>query len=716
MDESGGNRLSRPRRDWQTTWVQRRSALWVIPLMVLEAAVGRATPPAAVAASAQGSVPMTKLSVPGDPVSRAVFLESAKPSHLAAAYQTLLAGHTDAFAVVATWVLAGRPLPAATAADSPTARFFRELFEKTPAAERDAFLQLGLRGQLANPGILARSPRVPLVADAASAARIVRYLAAFPAPAAAPTPSALLGEQLERFATYPDPRMVRLAGALALREALPHLLRFLLLRRRFYQLHTDYTTHPEPTDALFVESLRAVVEIGERGAAADAAAVLLQVRAQAEKELGAGMGTAGQPLGPTLGPAQGEPIVLETYDDKGGQAPPSRDARETRLPKDEKVRDKVAWLTIAQAALQGAPGPRAQLHESAPERPRPALPDAVWTVPSDSAQAAVSRTHLYLVTHLVVGKRHRPVLWSLELLTGRTQFVVTLGPYGSDELELAETKLLVDPDGAPVLLAMLRTADRAESARLYRFAPDTGEISATYRLAVTNRQTPVALAAEADGYVLRRGPVVFRQRRDGTLAWRWDGLAETAVAVGEGTSVALLGKQVLLRREAGERTLSVQSLLGRPKLDESAFPLALADGFAIADPSTKRLYAFDLGGTSRGDWPLAEGARSFSALEGPLAHRAVLARDQLQVLDPSGTLRTLAAPLNVSKVLVTATAAYLGSERALSETPFSGSASRRLPDGGHPHMARVLAATADWIVVQTYADGYQVTALRRQPK
>ena len=61
---------------------------------------------------------MVKLSLLGDPVGRRLLGESARPSTVAAAYRALLSGDTDAFALVATWVLAGRALPAVSAADS----------------------------------------------------------------------------------------------------------------------------------------------------------------------------------------------------------------------------------------------------------------------------------------------------------------------------------------------------------------------------------------------------------------------------------------------------------------------------------------------------------------------------------------------------------------------------------------------------------------------
>ncbi len=655
---------------------------------------------------------MVKLSLLGDPVGRRLLGESARPSTVAAAYRALLSGDTDAFALVATWVLAGRALPAVSAADSPAAGFFRELLERTPAVERDRFLQLGLRGQLANRGILARSPRVPLSTDAATAARLVRYLAAFIGSTATAPPGVLVGEQLRHFASYPDPRLVRLAGALALPAALPHLERFLLLRRRFFHLRTDYSTRPEPTDALFIESLRAVVEIGQRNAAAPAAAVLQRVLQQAEREASPSRsGSPGTALAlPASLAAQGEPILLESFDDNEGQAPPSRQVSERRLSPHDGVRDKRAWLTLAIAALGGSAPELAALHGANQERARPPLAGTAWSVACDSAQAGLSSTHLYLLTHLFIGGQHRPVLISLERTTGRTQFVVPLGPQDDSELSLVTHQLLVAADGAPVLLVSLRTP--ATGPRLLRFDPDTGEVSAAHPLAVSGRAEPVALLADASGYVLRRGPVVFRQREDGTLAWRWAVPPEASVAVGDGTAVALHGEQLRLRTENGESTLAVQRLLGRASA-EGAFVLALAGGFAIADPTTKLLRTFDLQGTPGAQWPLAEGASSSSALQGPLAHRAVLARGQLQVLAPRGGLRTVAAPLNVSQVLVTDNAAYLGDSAALQEAPLDGTPSRRLPDAGHPHMARVLAATRDWIYVLTYADGYQVAALRR---
>lgn len=644
----------------------------------------------------------------GDPVGRRLFLETAKPAAIAQSYGQLLSGDSTAFAIVASWVLSGHPLPPATAPDSPAAEFFRELFERTPSAERDAFLMLGLRGQLANPGILSRAPRIALTADAASQRRVTRYLAAFTAPTPTPkdAPKELLDAELRQFATYPDPRMVRIAGALALAAAVPHLERFIALKRRFFHLHTDYSTHPEPVDALFIESLRALVEIAEREPTAAESVQLALGRAleQARRE------SAADPMS-IDGP--GEPIVLETFDDNEGQALPTRGVRSARLNSGSGVRDKVAWLTMAQAALRGDRAQRASLSRAETARPRQPISDAIWTVESDSAQAALSGDRLYLVTRIFVGKQHRPVLWSLDAPTGKTRFISALGGYGDDGVELVTGKLLADAEG-PILLATVRDAKGGQNgARIFRFDPETGEVRDAHPLVVQGREDAALLAADSDGYLLQRGQTLFHQRRSGTLGWRWDLPRDARVAVSEATALALLKREVRLRNRQGERALSAQVLLGTPDFDESAIPLALPDGFAIAEPGKKKLSRFDGEGRPRGQWSLVQGADHGSQLEGPWAGQALRGRDRLQVLAQSGPPIELVTPLNVSHVFLTQHAACVGSERALVEQPLDGTAGRPLPDLGHPHMARVVAADAERIFMLAYKDGYQLFALRR---
>jgi hypothetical protein len=646
------------------------------------------------------------------PLARAQAAARPKPAALSGAYQALLAGDMNSFAVVAGAVLAGRALPPASAPESPAARFFRDLLQSTPAADRDAFLRLGLAGQLSNAGLLERAPRVSLSAEPPARALLLRYLAAFDAPQRSTAPQALLGERLTHYAHFPHPLAVRIAGDLGLAEALPHLERFVRLKRRFYLLRTDYTTHPQEVDALFRESLRAILSIAEKGATTvgAASAVLGRVADQA----------AAEERGDSL-QGDGEPITLETYDDNQGTAPPTQMVRETRLRQMDRTPSKRHWIQLTLRALGGDRAAGLELNLGPPRNksPRLQVPGAAWIVESDDAQVAVAGRTLFAVTRQNIEGQHQPVLWSLDLETGRSRFVVRL--LGTDdkgeESELATRGMCIDPDGSPVLLTTLSSGPAGRAGSLLRFDPTSGEVAAILPLVIKGDESPDLLACDSGGYVLRRGTTLFRQRLTGELGAKIQLRREDRVAVGEGQIVVLTSDGVRVwsgpSSEAKARPFPAADLIGQPSLPSSAIPLALADGFAIANGREGKLQIFDLAGRRRADHNISEGADAFSAASGPLARRSLLGRDQLWVVGPGDRLLQFKVPLNVRELLVSTTAAYVADERSHVEHRLSDGRAHKLDLPGSPHMAKVLAATSEWVIVVVYRDGYYLAALQR---
>jgi hypothetical protein len=652
-----------------------------------------------------------------DPIQRAFARASADAAQRQRAYQALLSGDLARFPFVADFALAGKPLPTAQAGDTANARFFRELFEQTPAPARDEFLRLALRGQLGSAASLGRSPRVPLAASAGATQPILRYLSQFQAPQRPTHARGLIGERLMNYATYPHPTLVRMAGDLGLRAALPSLERFLALKRHFHLLRTDYSTHPEEVDALFVESLRAVVRIGaqSREAEGEAKAILQRRHKQALSE---------QSQASLLGP--GEPITLEIYDDHHGQAEPSSRVQESVLSERDQPASKAKWLALAEEALAGDPAALRALHRAGPQ-PKPpltSLPGAEWTVDCDEPQAALADDRLYLLTRMFVQGQHRAVLWALETSTGRTRFLSALGVPGaspSDTEELQPRSLHIDSDGSAVVLGTLRAAPKRPSSYLFRFASDSGEVSAIMPLPAAHSVDPELITTDADGYLLRHGPELLRLARDGSLRARWPISAESHVLSTSENVLVLDGNSLRIIRRVpsgghSESSFTLPSLLGRPTVDSAIIPLILPDGFALAEPESRQLSRFRWQGTLESRTPLPEGVEAAAQARGPLAHRTLRARGKLLVI-PSlqAPLVQINTSLSIDSLLVTDAAAYIGGESALQERPLSGGPLRRLPDLGSAHMARVVAASKSWVIVAAYKDGYHVGALRRSP-
>jgi len=645
-----------------------------------------------------------------DPLPRALALRSPKAAALTTAYKALLAGDMTAFAVIARAVLAGRALPAPGPGETPAARFFRLLLHETPAADRDAFLTLGLQGQVSNVALLDRSPRVPLSAAPPAIALLQRYFAAFESPLRSQDPKALLGEHLAVYDRYPHPMFVRIAGDLGMTEAVPHLERFLRLQRRFYRLQTDYTTHPVEVDSLFRESLRALLRIAELAPAtvASVRSVVQRAEAQAASE------ESGSPLYGT-----GEPITLETYSDNQGTAPPSVNVTETRLQAREQTRSKRQLLKQALLALAGDRAAAASLGTAHVRKAAPlAVPGASWVFESDAGQATVSGTTLFVVTRQFVEGQHRLVLWSLDLRSGRSRFVVRLVNHeaksGTDS-ELNIRGLCADPDGSPVLLSteFVRPGERESS--LLRFDAATGEISAILPLAVSGAADPTLLVCDAHGYLLRRGSVLFRQHLSGELAFRHALSAEAKVAIADTQAVVLeaSGVQIFEAGAVAPRRFAIADLLGQKALPSQAFPLALPDGFALGHGREDILLIFDRDGRIRSETKLPQGASPVSIAGDAASGRAMLGRDQLWVVGSDAHIHKFKTPLNVSEVFVSPVAAYVTDGRSHVEHRLQDGSSHPLHLSGTPHMAKLLTATPDWIVVAVYRDGYYLAAIPR---
>lgn len=650
-----------------------------------------------------------------EPIQRAFALRHADAKRMTTAYQALLSGDMTAFGVVANWVLSGKSVPSASAAATPCATFFRQLFETTAPTERDAFLRLALRGQLANPAVLERSPRMPLVAPEPVAEGVTRYLAAFQKPLRPVDANGLIGEQLTTFSTYPHPALVRMAGDLGLRSALPHLERFVSLKRRFHLLHTDYSTHPEEVDGLFLESLRAALRIAEKspGAAAEVKAMLQRQQTQAVAE---------QNSKSLMGP--GEPITLETYSDHEGMRPPTQEVLETVLPGPDRPRSKAEWLAIALAALGGDREQEQQLHRVLPVREKQVvrLPGSEWTVDADSAQAVLAGDQLYLLTRIFVQKRHRAVLWAMDAASGRTRFVAPLGVPSQDPRnpdELSAHALAMDADGSAVILGTLRDAAGQRSSYLFRFSGETGEVSAMVQVPRSEHADPQLVATDSHGYVLRQGTQLFRLGLDGSQRFRWTLAQDERVISSDGAVLAVAASAVRIARAANEQgknesRFPTTALLSRPKVDSVLIPLLLPDGFGLADVHERRVFFFDWKGTPQGQAPLPEGAEAFESAQGPWARRSLLARHKLLVF-PSTKDKAIeiTVPLNIGRLLVTERAAFIGDESSLAEYVFGAGKPAPLPYLGNAHMASVLAVSHDWLILSAYQDGYRIGALRR---
>ena len=164
-----------------------------------------------------------------------------------------------------------------------------------------------------------------------------------------------------------------------------------------------------------------------------------------------------------------------------------------------------------------------------------------------------------------------------------------------------------------------------------------------------------------------------------------------------------------------ESRFSTTALLSRPKVDSGLIPLLLPDGFGLADVYERRVFFFDWQASPQGQAPLPEGAEAFESAQGPWARRSLLARHKLLVF-PSTKDKPieLTVPLNISRLLVTDRAAFIGEESSLAEYVFGASKPIPLPYLGNAHMASVLAVSRDWLILSAYQDGYRIGALRRR--
>lgn len=250
---------------------------------------------------------------------------------------------------------------------------------------------------------------------------------------------------------------------------------------------------------------------------------------------------------------------------------------------------------------------------------------------------------------------------------------------------------------------------------LVRFDAETGEVAAILPLASDSEEAPVLLRCDASGYVLRRGPWLFQQSPGGKLVFRHKLTPEAKLAVSQERIVVLSSDGVQqLSGEASPasvRPLPLRDLIGTKELPSSAFPLALPDGFAIAQGLPGKLRIYDPQGRLRSESDLPKGADAFTSATGPWAQRILTARDQLWVLGAGDRLIKLKVPLNLREVLVTPLAAYVADERSSVEHRLGDGSSRKLNLPGSAHMAQVLAASADWLIVLVYRDGYFLAAL-----
>jgi hypothetical protein len=505
----------------------------------------------------QGSKPPEQAEVQGpqfdfsefdNPVYRHEFLGTATKEQLAKICDVFMAGNWYVFGVWASLALEGRLPTQDGKPGTPHGEFWAKVLS-APKDERDGFLTFLLRSGLADTGIRYRPVREPPAKPGSSSLLLLRsYFEAFRDPSHSADERAALGSRLVWYGNYPEERMVRLAPLLGER-ALLHLERFMNVKRRFFKLHTDYSTDLEELDGLFLECLRALLELAADGALRERVMAILERSREDHSK---------RPCEPSGGPstiAEGtegsEAICVESLHDNMGMSPSTVNVGQGVLP-DQLTSgrgplSKVRWLELAILALGGEVAAQKRFFEGG-ERPgrQDELAGAHWSLPVDDGAGRIAGDRLFYMCHFLFdGKYHLPTLSSIHIPTGRTRYMLNLGDRSSRGLSVCGETLMVGPGGTPVLMAQLDREDGPRTYRLITFDAQTGQVTTTEPLALEPDKEAALLSATDDGYILTRGRLVWKQGMDGALGWRTELPAADCFAISGGRAV-LLGKDELV--------------------------------------------------------------------------------------------------------------------------------------------------------------------------
>jgi len=461
-----------------------------------------------------------------NPIYRYDFLKNAKPKQLAEVCAAFMAGNWYAFGVWASLALDGKLPPATGKSDSPHGAFWTGVLG-APKKEKDDFISFLLRAGLADTGIRYRALREPpAMPGKSSLGMLLSYFDTFRDPRHASEEKRWLGSRLVWYSNYPEERMVRLAPLLG-ETALMHLERFLRIRRRFFKLHTDYSTDLEELDNVFIECLRALLELAADGKSKERVRSLLEglrkeLLAENNKKMKVPSILSGNPESAEL-------IWLDSYNDGGGMAPPTKDAGVGMLPDSfsggRGPLSKLQLLEIARKALEGDSAAHRNLFEGAPRYPKAVeLNGADWVLPVDDGAGRLAGERLfYMANFLFDGNRHLPTLSSIHVPSGRTRFMLNLGDRSSSRgLMVWGGTFMLGPDGAPVLMTQLdfEGGSRPSTYKIINFDELTGQVSGMWPLALEPSKEAALLSVAKDGYILIRGRLVWKQGIDGSLKWK----------------------------------------------------------------------------------------------------------------------------------------------------------------------------------------------------
>lgn len=533
-----------------------------------------------------------------NPVYRHEFFGTATKEQLAKICDAFMAGNWYVFGVWASLILEGRLPSQDGKPGTPHGEFWAKVLA-APKDERDEFLTFLLRSGLADTGIRYRPLREPPERPGISSLRLLRsYFEAFRDPSHSADEGAALGSRLVWYGNYPEERMVRLAPRLG-EEALPHLERFMHVRRRFFKLHTDYTTELEELDGLFLESLRALLELAADGALRERVLALIErFREDLSKKPGkpsGGLSTIDE------GTEGSEAICVESLHDNMGMSPTTVDVGQGMLSDQSSSGrgplTKVQWLELAVSALQGDVAAQKRFLEigSRPGK-QVELPRAQWLLPVDDGTGRTTGDRLfYMGPFLFDGKYHLPTLSSIHIPTGRTRYMLNLGDRSSRGLRVWGGTLMLGPDGSPVLMTQLDREDGPRTYRIIIFDAQTGQVTRTWPLALEPDKEAALLSVTDDGYILTRDRLVWKQGTDGSLRWRTKLPAADCFAI-SGDRAVLLGKDELVLMDLSEPKKALKR--PRAELEKEAGggfqpDILMHDGGFYLFDENRTIYSFD---------------------------------------------------------------------------------------------------------------------------
>jgi len=654
-----------------------------------------------------------------NPVFRHEFLRSSDGKDLEEVQEQFMKGNWYVFGTWASMVMQGKDPPIPQAASSPHALFWKGFLEKASKSERDEFLELLIRAQLANTGIRYRPEQEAVTSPGPSCDRwLLEYLNSFSDPKHIEDPKKLIGSRLIYYSHYPEERMVRLTGTCLGEKALPALERFLGVQRRFYMLHTDYSTSPQEIDGLFLDTLRAIINIGmtDVGLADEINTILeAQLADNIEK---------GKPLMETAfekrDPSEVEQVQMEEYHDSMGMGPPDqRVVMSTISPSSlfmgEAPRVKSQWIKLALSALKGDITARASF-----QGPRVDFPGTEWVMSVDDGVSKVQDGRLYYLAHFLLDDHyHLPTLWSVDISSGQTRYMLDLAYRSTNRgIKCDRYSLKVNKDGDPVIFTRLLFEPRSEGTvhKMIVFDKMTGEVKEAQAPALEPDKDAEHIAVLDDGHVLRRGGLLWKQDQKGALVWKKD-LPEGCLVVGSKEHVAIMTDTELEISRSGDLGPVLQcklSELGKAAGHKGAFQRELIlhdDGLYLFD-NNRTVFAYDMSGNHQWDltaddnWTHDGRPRTWS--DG----LSFWSFSSFYVLSKDGkVLHQMTPPERLKDHMVQDKDIFYLTEKALLHQTIGSKEIRTLDSQLITHMAKLIGATKEHLVVRFYKDHYYLACL-----